>query len=382
MSDNIYDIKKPTVKDDKWIIFEDSIFENLDSFDCNDAISGQCYNDKTFEQCVDVCEKSPICDFGYYISDLKTSNICVPLYKQKNYSNPVYRLRNKDIYSEFKDARIKTFINQKEYPFPPKQGNNMFFMDNFNIQNVETGYWMNDSPMKKEYVVFSQKKDDIPLSVQAIRIPPGLSAESQYVTVKYGQKIAFNIPTTTFVLRESNDNTLRLKWINRITNLEDSDFEIHPILPDKNIGDNILYSDVFIIKSDDNILGIDDKSQITKLYYETYEKAKDKGRYVTFRFIPRMEGYYCNNDSVCTKISLQDMKVDKNGIGKIDGIPIGRNPGCWGMCKYGKQLKINDYNAKSGDKLGDKSFQLVSVMVVVIILIFICGFIIIKTKRR
>ena len=290
MTDNsLSDIKKPYLKDGKWLIFEDSVFENLETSDCNDTMSGQCYEDKTFEQCVDMCQKNTHCNFGYYISDLKIPNICVPLHKHSIYTNPVYRLRNKDIYPELKNARIKTFIDQTKYPFPPKEGNNIFFMDNFEIQNVETGYWLNESPIKtnSKDVIFSEKKDnDISLYVQTIRIPGGLSASVQYITLKYGELIAFNIPTTSFILRQSINNPSKLEWFDRIGNIQEhSSFEIHPIMPGKKIGDNILYSDIFIIKSDVNILGLDPKSQEIKLYYETLAEAKEKSRKIIFSFI-------------------------------------------------------------------------------------------------
>ena len=29
-----------------------------------------------------------------------------------------------------------------------------------------------------------------------------------------------------------------------------------------------------------------------------------------FRFIPKSLGYYCNNDSKCTEIPLEDMKIN------------------------------------------------------------------------
>ena len=52
-----------------------------------------------------------------------------------------------------------------------------------------------------------------------------------------------------------------------------------------------------------------------------------------------MIGFYCNNDNKCTPIPLEEMVVNEKGIGTKDGLSIGRNPGCWGVCKYKVQNK-------------------------------------------
>ena len=65
-----------------------------------------------------------------------------------------------------------------------------------------------------------------------------------------------------------------------------------------------------------------------------YKEAISQGFNVTFKFEPDMEGFYCNEQSKCTKVDLRNMKIDSNGIGRINGLTVGRNPGCWGVCNY------------------------------------------------
>lgn len=129
---NDYNIEKPKIKDGKWLVFPNSIFSSLDTSDCNDAIEGVCYTDKTFNQCVEMCSDHPDCEYGYYISNYN-KNTCVPLRNLKSNSNPMYRLRSKNIYPELKNSVTKTFINKKKYPFPPEEANSVFFMDHFTI---------------------------------------------------------------------------------------------------------------------------------------------------------------------------------------------------------------------------------------------------------
>lgn len=381
MSENMYDINKPLLKDKKWLIFPDTILSEIKSVDCDNTMEGKCYENTSFDECIKMCEKSPDCNYGYYISDAGKTDICVPLLDSGPQNNPIYRIRNKKIYPELTNTHTKTFFNKTVYNFPPEQANNIFFMDNFNVQNVETGFWLDRSPLltKGKEVFFDRDKIDEPLTVQLLQIPPDLSAGVQYVRVVYGEDVAINIPTTNLIIRESTD-TNRLEWVARTSNLtQSSAFQLIPI-DGKKKGDNVLFSDKFAIRSTESFLGIDEHSNMIKLYHSTYEDAKKRGHNVTFRFVPQMEGYYCNNYGKCTQISLTDMKINDKGIGEIDGLAIGRNPGCWGICKYKvpgqKGLKpLEIYTEES------ESFHWVPVIVVCIFIVAIIIAVIIKRYK-
>ena len=43
---------------------------------------------------------------------------------------------------------------------------------------------------------------------------------------------------------------------------------------------------------------------IEKIYYDRYNHAKELGHNVTFKFKPKMKGWYCSNDNKCTEISF------------------------------------------------------------------------------
>lgn len=382
MSKNMYDIKKPLLKDKKWLIFPDTILSDIKTVDCNDTVEGRCHENITFDECIKMCEKSPQCNFGYYIRGAGQKDICVPLLDLGPQNNLIYRLRTKEIYPELKNTDTKTFFDNTVFPFPPEQANNVFFMDNLNIQNVETGFWLDRSPLvtKGKEVFFNRQKTDEPLTVQLIQIPPNLSAGVQYVKVVYGEDLAINIPHTTLIFRESKTDANKLEWVSRTSNLtEASAFRLIPMDGKKN-GDNVLFSDKFAIQTNESFLGVDEHDNLVKLYYSTYEEAQQRGHNVTFRFVPQMEGYYCNDDAQCTQISLVDMKVNDKGIGEIDGMAIGRNPGCWGICKYKvpnqRQLKpLEVYTTES------ESFPWVPVIVVCVVIIVIIIAVIIERRE-
>jgi hypothetical protein len=341
LSNEIYDIEKPLIKDDKWLIFPKSTFSQINTMDCNDAMAGECYNDKTFNQCIQVCEESPECDFGYFITDTPDNkDICVPLRDSNINSNPMYRLRKQDIYQELQGTESNVFINKKKYPFPPKKANNVFFMDNFLIENVETNTFLETSPINNSNTTtpVSFKKDGN-LIVQLLQVPPDLSSGTQYVPVKYGDLLMFNIPSTSLVMRANPLHDKELEWVSRSFSIApDISYNIEPIMPGKEKGDEVLYSDVFSLQLSVFIIGVDSTSNVERLYYNSYEQAVEKKENITFRFIPKMKGWYCNNDFKCTEIPLEKMTVNKDGIGTYNKLAVGRNPGCWGACKY----KIKD----------------------------------------
>jgi hypothetical protein len=313
MSSSVYDIKKPLIKEKRWIVFPDSTFSHIQSMDCNDAMEGQCYNNKSLSDCINDCQNSPECNFGYHISNIQGGeDICVPLRDGNIDSNPMYRLRNKSMYTEMDDITSTVFIDKTKYSFPPVDANIVFFMDNFLIENIETNDLLNISPVLKRV----EFKKDGDLIVQVLQIPPDLSAGTEYVAVKYGDLIAFNIPNTTLVMRPNTSSNF-MEWVTKSYSLSsNSSFYIKPLSPERKEGDKVRYSDTFTIHSNVSTIGVD--------------KCID----TAFRFIPKMNGYYCNNDGVCTEIPMEKMVINDKGIGTYEGLAIGRNPGCWGVCKY------------------------------------------------
>ena len=379
VQNEFYNINRPEIKDDKWFVFKDTIFSAIDTMDCDESVSGQCLIDKTFDECLDVCENNNYCEYGYYVTT-PAQSICVPLRTTASgLSNPAYRLRKKDIYPEFKNIDSKVFIRKKKYRFPPTEANTVFYMDNILLHNVESDCNVNGLflDVTSNDVMYSKNGD---LQIKLLEIPTDLSIGTQYVPIKYGDQVAFNLPETNLVIRNSVTTT-KLEWIARSFNLGPEIAYILVPLPNSNkkIGDIVNYSDSFSISSSGIfVVGVNDLLRSEIYYYKDYENAKLRGKNVTFKFLPKMMGWYCNNDAQCTPIALEKMIVDKDGIGTYDGLAIGRNPGCFGVCKYKikNKPKLKPYDKYTGDKRNLRSgapkiwILLLLVFVIVIVKFF------------
>ena len=388
-SDDIYNIDKPLIKDGQWLIFPNTTVSDINTMDCNDTMSGECYNNKSIDQCIQACEKSPECDFGYFISTKshKEKNICVPLRDSNIHSNPIYRVRKQSIYPELNNTTSTVFINKHKYPFPPEDANVFFYMDKFIIYNVETKSYLetlsqidgnkdNNNP-----VSFDEKGN---LFVQAITVPLNLASGVQYVPVRYGDPLIFNIPKTTLVMT-SFDTEMR--WDESSLHVSnESSYTIVPVMEGKNNGDIILYSDHFAIKMGILIFGINhtSESNIERLYYKSYKDARLKNENVTFKFIPKMKGWYCNNDAKCTEIPLEQMQLDEKSIGRYEGLAIGRNPGCWGVCKYkiANQPRLQPLDVYTTHKPKPASINIIWFIILPIIILLIIMTIIIFIKKH
>lgn len=87
-----------------------------------------------------------------------------------------------------------------------------------------------------------------------------------------------------------------------------------------------------------------------------------------------MIGYYCDNYQTCQPISLEDIVIDKNNIGTYNGLAVGRNPGCWGVCKYKIKdqphlQKFEEYEDKKDEKPFNYTFLVILLVTIFIIII-------------
>jgi hypothetical protein len=376
-----YEIERPWLYDNRWLVFDNTTLSNLDMEDCNDAIEGVCYTDKTFTECVKECKdaEDEMCSAGYYVeTPIGEDNYCVPLRTNsigKKDFNPYHKLRKKSIYPVLKNINIKTFVDSKKFRFPPNDANLVFYSDRMLLENIEEKIRLSDKSIDKteetknidiSYVFFEK---DGNLNIQ---FRPLVSTQDSIgeisSPIRYGDNFVIHIPGTSLVLKKNTSNN-NFKWIANDTpfmEILNTSFKCVPKTRNKMIGDYMNYGDEFYILYNDLEIIVMENNIIFS-NYNNYETLYENNKNVGFKLISRMKVYYCDGIE-CKEVPVDE--IEKSGeTGFYKNKHVNRNPGCWGICKY-KNPKANllDYFGQS-----NKQNDLIKPIYIIIGLIIFTG---------
>lgn len=133
---------------------------------CINSIYGECpQNIGTLEECMDICEKDPRCNAGYFVEDKQTrTKFCVPLYtvtwQNTNLYDNLIDSRNPTRLSSAKGLKSTVFVNEKRFPetLPPDYPNYIFVGDKvfLRIYQDNKSFYMTEnfliSPFQKDAV--------------------------------------------------------------------------------------------------------------------------------------------------------------------------------------------------------------------------------------
>jgi hypothetical protein len=231
------------------------------------------------------------------------------------------------LYPELKNVKISTFVNTNIFPFPPELSNSVFYRDILIIENVEQNKYLQTNNNDVIYLDSSNKN-----LIQIIQSKSSAVQINKYYPVCYGDHVQFCIPGTSFFIKETENGKLKWEPSLEILYENDMEFKIVPIdkNSDKKIGDIITYGDVFAIEySDTSIVCVNKDYNYLELIYDNLSDVS-KYKNIKFKFVSKMNGYYCDN-GVCKDVPIND--IEKSGkTGLYKGIPVSRHPGCWGLC--------------------------------------------------
>ena len=78
------------------------------------------------------------------------------------------------------------------------------------------------------------------------------------------------------------------------------------------------------------------------------------------------------------------MQLDEKSIGRYEGLAIGRNPGCWGVCKYkiANQPRLQPLDVYTTHKPKPASINIIWFIILPIIILLIIMTIIIFIKKH
>ena len=333
-------LPKPWIYKNKWKIWPETVLDFIEISDCDDTINGICLKGKTIEECIEQCIGE--CAAGYHIQFKDGKSICVPIRTSLYpYLNPVFRLRKKSIYPQLDKVKISTFINTDFFPFPPNIANVVFFRDIIMLKDAVNGNIIEtkNSVIKGNDLIYTEPK----IHNSNINLLPSHPIEdtTEYIPVRYGKPIQISIPETSIIANVDLFSNL-LKW-KETSGLEldfknSSYFRIMPIDDTKVEGDLVTYDDTFsIVYSDNSVVVLNPSYNYLQIENDEFQDIlKNKQNIPTFKFISKMNGYYCDRNE-CKLVPIKDMQT--NGpSGSYKGVRVYKNPGCFGICNYSDPL--------------------------------------------
>lgn len=328
-----YILNKPWIYKKNWLIFPNTVYDNIEISNCENTTNGVCIDNKTIEECIKLCNNDN-CSHGYHIQFKDGKSVCLPLKTYDSNINPVRRLKKQNIYPEFNNVNVSSFINTNEFPFPSKQSNIVFYHDILNILNEGTKLKLGGTKYITEDGNITGFSNEKPLNITILPSEITNIQISKYRPLKYGDYFNINIPSTTLLLTIGEYRSLIWKQIKGLTQETYAKFQVYPIDKNKKEGDVVMYSDIFTIRYNDiDFLTVDkynNKFFITPIANYDAKRALAIS-YPYFSFISKMVGYYCEN-GICNSVPISNINKD----GTYKGYIVGKEKECQGRCSYTK----------------------------------------------
>lgn len=364
---------------DEWLIFPNTVLSHIHISDCANTVNGVCIDDKTIEQCIELCNNDDS-GVGYHVQFDDNRSICVPIRTSHNPElNPVHRFRKQSIYPAFDNVAVSTFINTKKFPFPPGQTNVVFYKDILMLKNEDINILFGGKKYLLEGGEITGFSSDSQLNINLLPYERIESQVANYLPLQYGDYFNINVPGTTLLLTKGA-NTDNLQWIQGrgLAEPEYAKFQILPFGDEKKLGDLVNYGDVFIIEYNSTDIAVVDKDYrtfVVKGSANTQGKRAKQTDFPYFSFVSKMMGYYCE-DKKCKSIPIIETQPSGNS-NTYKGKPVNRVQGCWGICDYfnpnTKQMMISPFKPSSESFRETLPKYWFIIPIILVIIIFITG---------
>jgi hypothetical protein len=373
---NSSDLPKPWQYKNKWVIWPETVIDAISISNCKDTIKGICEIRKSVKDCIDNCDVS--CALGYHIEFENGKTICACIRTDiYPYLNPIHRLKRKELYPELSNVKISTFINTDVFPFPPEEANVVFFKDILNISEVANGSVVKagskgNLPEQQNFVYVGNDSNHNLQFLQAV-----ISSEqiAKYIPVHYGSPIQISTPGTSLLLSVTYENKLLWKSISRVIYTKETTFKLLPLTPVKKIGDDVTYGDIFAITyGDGSSFVVVDQDHLTLVSDNIGNILNNKKLICKFSLKSKMTGYYCDGRD-CKPVDIKDMEISGQ-MGRYKGVTVGRDPNCWGVCKYLKLGTNSTMPLSSIEPSSKKTYSYTYIVILSMIFIFILSIII------
>ena len=259
---------------DDFVVLQDkTFFPDATLFSCRDTVQGGCLEDITLEQCIQACQQSPFCHFGYYIQmGSEKGSFCLPLRERSEYQHE----------------------NMMEYAIP--------------VSSLPFGESIQGAVFYKKYMDFKVPRPSSPPS----RTPMMLQYKDRYLdkNMVFGNEVEavlFKLENTQQKVNVMENNSLNTFFVYEtldclVFNKQQKVFEFLPLVRvsqlEKLRFDTQVYSIVFQITAINSSPFIENRADVRIAIINLFEGKNE------------VIGYMCVNDN---QLSFQE-QYDENSI--------------------------------------------------------------------
>jgi hypothetical protein len=292
----------PKKYNNKWLIFDETVFDSIEIPDCKYTIEGVCYTDISMDKCIEKCNLNNNCSHGYYLTSKDSkSNICIPLYtpnfdKDQNYSYNLINIKNYNL-----DYNGQAFLDTSVQVFPPKDNGFVSYNDTVKIQESNTNRFISMNPFDNKMLVDLSNSTNISFKITQ----PIDDTSFRVRNLKYSANflLVFKESNITFGIKEGEEilSTQTITDFNRLSS--NQVFNAKPInyKQDNTI---IKYFENFILNYGDVFIKTDKDGNLV------YTKKMSDATEFNFRLEDPI--YKCI-DGKCTSINL-NKDTDLNNV--------------------------------------------------------------------
>jgi hypothetical protein len=317
MEQKIYElpfIYDKNTENNSFHIFENTIFPNIGNTPrgCYDTINSKCEFNKTFDKCLDMCDKNDNCGYGIYLqNEINGDSVCLPMRTQAfPDANPVpYFLPSHEFSNETK-VNSTAFLKKSKFTYPEQYTSRIAFDCPVYLVNSDTNKTLFTKNVGNDIVFLDGK------NTPELEILPTFDTQHYpkylYSFIRYGNEFFINSKETTLILNKNKDSN-NFEWniiLNpsfegqipfKIVDLKNNKYTEHLRMFDTF---NILYQDKYVLALDenDNLVSVD-KDNIPNNYK------------INFTFIYAKTLNYCDGYN-CVSLNKDEnwnLKVSNDG---------------------------------------------------------------------
>lgn len=327
-----------TINGKDFLLFDDVLIPGILNYDrgCRASIHGVCfdYDNKTLDQCMQLCEKDEDCGAGYFIDFKDKYTACVPL-RTSVYpdANPAFGFFPSGSIEQEGKFDSKVFLKKGAFNYPAGNSACVYYQDIASLETLESKRSIETDGSEEQIRLGDFGQVHIRVFSPSTFFNTGLE-----VVVRFGDQLQLEEELANLLIKAMPDG--KVVWgasSNAITNPGEN-IRILPVNSENKLGDKVVYRTPMRLQSDmGKYIGMNKTTRKLELV-----DMNSKDHETVFIFRSKNQFYECKNYQ-CVKYDKSDnpkLTINKDTLNFEDnGNIIFRNAYCSLSCDDTKPVR-------------------------------------------